>query len=496
MVRFARKISAVGVKHREPEQATPWSQLKLTIQPRNYSVEEDEDYIEDNNLDGSEDDASGDEHEQQIHLISQPSLVEIENVELENEEYDSANANEDHDNLDDDTRENEDEVDNEIEMESEATKVDVLKRKHSGAGEETEKSNKKKRKKKSEKCKICGSPDHLKRFCEQLSEERRKELQDTYNAKMASITKEKKPLTALEKIAYAEKPKEKNKTKNNNKDIPRNFDKEMPRNFDKERPRKFDKFNENKFNHKEVKRDWSGAIVQEGERPRKFDKFNENKFNRKEIKRDWSGAIIQDGEAMFQGFRVTKEDKAKLTVLLKDLKTKGLTKAELAETMKRERRICEHRLARFNKLVCYKCMKKGHTIACCPEAGDRSSAPDSGICYKCGSLDHKSKECTSKGGGDFNFATCFICKQTGHLSRSCPNNQSGIYPQGGCCHYCGSVEHLGRDCHVRLVQQIRKGVIIGTAEDGNIEDVQPSGGVKHKNKRFKEVKKVQKVVKF
>ena len=77
----------------------------------------------------------------------------------------------------------------------------------------------------------------------------------------------------------------------------------MPRNSDKERPRKFDKFNENKFNHKEVKRDWSGAIVQEGERPRKFDKFNENKFNRKEIKRDWSGAIIQDGEAMFQGFR-------------------------------------------------------------------------------------------------------------------------------------------------------------------------------------------------
>ncbi len=45
-------------------------------------------------------------------------------------------------------------------------------------------------------------------------------------------------------------------------------------------------------------------------------------------------------------------------------------------------------------------------------------------------------------------------------------------------------------------QQIRKGVIIGTAEDGNIEDVQPSGGVKHKYKKFKEVKKVQKVVKF
>ena len=34
MTRFARKLKAVGTVHREPEDATPWSQLVATIQPR------------------------------------------------------------------------------------------------------------------------------------------------------------------------------------------------------------------------------------------------------------------------------------------------------------------------------------------------------------------------------------------------------------------------------------------------------------------------------
>merc|ERR1712168_1770313 len=42
----------------------------------------------------------------------------------------------------------------------------------------------KKKKKKNVKCKICGSKDHLKRECDQLPEERRKELQDLYNMKV------------------------------------------------------------------------------------------------------------------------------------------------------------------------------------------------------------------------------------------------------------------------------------------------------------------------
>jgi hypothetical protein len=32
------------------------------------------------------------------------------------------------------------------------------------------------------------------------------------------------------------------------------------------------------------------------------------------------------------------------------------------------------------------------------------------------------------------------------LTRTCPNNTRGIYPRGGCCHYCSEVTHLARDC--------------------------------------------------
>ena len=34
MTRFARKVKAHGVTHREPNEATPWSELRATLQPR------------------------------------------------------------------------------------------------------------------------------------------------------------------------------------------------------------------------------------------------------------------------------------------------------------------------------------------------------------------------------------------------------------------------------------------------------------------------------
>ena len=32
--------------------------------------------------------------------------------------------------------------------------------------------------------------------------------------------------------------------------------------------------------------------------------------------------------------------------------------------------------------------------------------------------------------GTYPFAHCFICGESGHLSRSCPDNPRGLYPNG------------------------------------------------------------------
>lgn len=44
------------------------------------------------------------------------------------------------------------------------------------------------------------------------------------------------------------------------------------------------------------------------------------------------------------------------------------------------------------------------------------------------------------------YATCFVCNEKGHLSSACPNSTQGIYPNGGCCRICQSIQHLVKDC--------------------------------------------------
>ncbi|KAI8607714.1 hypothetical protein BC830DRAFT_1051550, partial [Chytriomyces sp. MP71] len=104
--------------------------------------------------------------------------------------------------------------------------------------------------------------------------------------------------------------------------------------------------------------------------------------------------------------------------------------------------------------TCFLCRQSGHSIKFCPRSPDAAKASASagnaveGICYRCGSAEHTSKECRKKVHSDnpYPFATCFICSQKGHITSQCPKNDKGVYPNGGCCKFCGSVQHLSSAC--------------------------------------------------
>lgn len=56
------------------------------------------------------------------------------------------------------------------------------------------------------------------------------------------------------------------------------------------------------------------------------------------------------------------------------------------------------------------------------------------IIFRCGSTEHKLQECRNAVyNNHLEFAKCFICNEEGHLSRQCPDNPMGLYPNGGAC---------------------------------------------------------------
>ncbi|VDP09804.1 unnamed protein product [Soboliphyme baturini] len=90
----------------------------------------------------------------------------------------------------------------------------------------------------------------------------------------------------------------------------------------------------------------------------------------------------------------------------------------------------------------------------CPKSAD-DPAISSGICFKCGSTEHGAYSCRSKVKG-FPFAKCFVCGEEGHLSRQCQKNLKGLYPDGGCCKHCGSINHKVKECPVITGKQGKK----------------------------------------
>ena len=76
--------------------------------------------------------------------------------------------------------------------------------------------------------------------------------------------------------------------------------------------------------------------------------------------------------------------------------------------------------------------------------------------------------------------------------QACPDNPKGLYPKGGGCVFCGSVEHLKRDCPRKVEKDMAQGVRVGTI--GNDLEEEPMMHV-GKVKKIKQ-KKVSKVVAF
>ena len=52
------------------------------------------------------------------------------------------------------------------------------------------------------------------------------------------------------------------------------------------------------------------------------------------------------------------------------------------------------------------------------------------------------------------------------MAKACPDNPRGLYPKGGGCIFCGSVEHLKRDCPRKAAKDLAAGVSVQTVGAG------------------------------
>ncbi len=195
-----------------------------------------------------------------------------------------------------------------------------------------------------------------------------------------------------------------------------------------------------------------------------------NKVENNEISKGDRRKIVKLVERWTKVENLTPRQQQRLAVKEKK-KLPKLTREERRQRFQKDLdREREQEQANFT--ICLGCRKRGHFVKDCPKRQMAEMQADqcSQICFNCGCVAHTLKNCPlpRDSTGKLPFAKCFICKESGHISRDCPENANGLYPKGGCCHICYQKTHLAKDCPDRKEEQTQIGESGGILDEDGI----------------------------